>query len=167
MKTPSDDDPFPQPGASPIFDLLCGIPDNVLTDIHSRSRYLNEKEEREGRKALAAFLRTRKRPGPWRDLSTIEKREAMFNEVCHRLADLIETDPGDESNRRIVFTNPRGQPLQSSTYPKNLEIFHSIEMLLKEDERLSVTEAIEKVAEKHKRSTRWVWDIWRDFRTEE
>jgi hypothetical protein len=163
MKTPPDDDPFPEPALRLVFDLLRGRTDDVPTDVYSRIHYLTPDEQRAGRRALAELLRTRKRPGPSRGgLSITELRERMLDEACHQLADLI--DPSNTGPRQIVFTNPQGQPPQPFA---KLKIFRSVEMLLKEDEQLLVTEAIEKVAEKHKRSTRWVWDIWRDFRTEE
>jgi hypothetical protein len=159
MKLPTDDDPFPQAEASLIFDLLRGITDDVPTDIHSRIRYLTAAEEHAGRKALAELLRTRKRPGPWRDLLTTEKREAMFNEACHRLADLI--DPDNTGPQKIVFKHSKGQLPQHSA---NLKIFDSIQARRRDG--LNVTKAVEQVAEENGLSIDWVWVIWRDYRTE-
>jgi hypothetical protein len=158
MKTPPDDGPEPE--ASLIFDLLRGITYDVPTDSHSRIRYLTAKEEREGRKALASLLRTRKRPVPWPSCEQpIERREALFAEACHRLAELI--DPGVTDKRKIAFTNHWRRLPQ---YGPSLKIFRSIEDLVKGG--LGVTEAVAEAAEKHGLSTRRIWEIW-DLFTEQ
>jgi hypothetical protein len=165
MKTPWDDDGpfwFPEPEALLITRLLIGVTPDVPYDDDSRVHYLTPDEECESRKALAALLRTRKRPGwPGRDTS-ITRRESLFNEACHLLADLIEIDPGDESKRRIVFTNPKGQPPQ---YGPRYKIFRDVEMLLKAG--LSPTKAVKQVAEEYGVSNRWVENICTLFRTEQ
>jgi hypothetical protein len=164
MNAPDDDGPywFPEPEASLITRLLIGMTPDVPSDDYSRIRYVTPDEERTGRKALAELLRTRKRPGwPGRDTS-ITGRESLFNEACHLVADLIEIDPGDESKRRIVLKNPKGQPPQ---YAASLKIFLSIENHIKDG--LTVSKAIKKVAEKHNHSDEWAWGIWRLFHTEQ
>ncbi len=88
---------------------------------------------------------------------SITKREALFNEACHRLADLI--DPGNTGPRQIVFKHSKGQPPQHSA---NLKIFDSIEKRVKDG--LKVTKAVEQVAEENGLSTDRIWDVWAVYR---
>ena len=77
-------------------------------------RYLTREEERESRKALADLLRSRKRPAPYVLLPEIKLREALLDEVCHRLADLI--DPDCKGPRKvIVFTRRQSESSRKTT----------------------------------------------------
>lgn len=152
-KLPDDDSWFPEPEASLILHLFNGRTPDDPTAFWIKYRYLAPEEERTGRKALADLLRSRKRPGwPGRDPS-IERREALFNEACHRLADLI--DPDNDGPRKIVFKNRKGRLPQ---YEADMEIIHSVRMRIIGG--LTVEEAVDKVAKHFKLSESRVLKLW-------
>ena len=121
-------------------------------------RYLTREEERESRKALADLLRSRKRPAPYVLLPEIKLREALLDEVCHRLADLI--DPVCKGPRKVVFTRPRGKLAQDDTHAL---IVHSIRKRV--EKGLSVEVAVEKAVKEYKRggyklTESWALKLW-------
>jgi hypothetical protein len=158
MKKRSDDDGvllslLIGPDVRSILDLLRGTTSVDISAFWGKYRYLSRQEEREGRKALAALLRSRERPARDADLTRIERREALLNEACHRLADLI--DPDNDGPRKIVFKNRKGRLPQ---YDADLEIIHSVEEHVKGG--LSVEKAVAAAAEEHKLSESRVSKLW-------
>ena len=122
-----------------ILDLLRGA---TCEDPKSlRIRYLTPEEEREGRKALAGLLRSR-------------KREVLLDAVCHRLADLI--DPDVECPRKINFTNSKGGLAQDRA---NAQIVHYMWKLV-ECDGLTVEKAAELVHKDYKVGENWARRLW-------
>jgi hypothetical protein len=141
------------PDVGPILHLLRGTTSVDVSAFWGKYRYLSPQEEREGRIALAALLRSRERPERDADLTRIERREALLNEACHRLADLI--DPNNKGPRKIIFKNRKGRLPQ---YDADLEIIHSVEQRVKGG--LSVEKAVAAAADEHKLSESRVSKLW-------
>jgi hypothetical protein len=137
-----------------ILNLLRGTTSVDPTAFWGKYRYLSPQEEREGRKALAALLRSRERPAiDAPPLLRNERQEALLNEACHGLADLI--DPDCNGPRKIVFKNRKGRLPQ---YDADLEIIHSIQDRVKGG--LTVEKAVAEAAEEHKLSESRVLKLW-------
>ena len=82
------------------------------------------------------------------------RREQLFNRACWELADLL--DPDIENPRKVVFTKPRGALLQ---HDRNEPIVREVWQLYTR-RRLSLEEAVARVAAKHELSESAVRKLW-------
>ena len=148
----------PEPDDELILRLLSGTtrlkPNSPLV------RYLTADEERESKKELAALLRSGGSPRllEWkaggRRRWSAGGREGLFNEVCRRLADLIDSDT--KYPRKVVFAKPKGALEQ---HDRNTPVVHEVWELYT-SRQFSIEEAVARAAAKYKLSESMVRKLW-------